>query len=145
MKIAIIGEYIRANSISIIDIFYFRRKYSKIHWRRFLYSSYQTLQRFLAQTPTVKAPTTCDELCKGKSSLLEGIFVANSSLFQVLSSFLPIHNSLMLWLLDMPLAWSFYFHTAFVIMSLGSFQGIVLLIILISGLCCRWAYRHKLT
>ncbi|WZZ64739.1 hypothetical protein YC2023_076109 [Brassica napus] len=34
--------------------------------------SYQTLQRFLAQTPTVKAPTTCDELCKGKSSLLEG-------------------------------------------------------------------------
>ncbi|KAL1193011.1 hypothetical protein V5N11_009424 [Cardamine amara subsp. amara] len=57
------------------------------------YTSYQTLQRFLAETATgnatAEATTTCDELCKFKSSLLEGILV-----------------------------------------------GLVLLIILISGLCC---------
>ncbi|XP_010462408.1 PREDICTED: uncharacterized protein LOC104742995 [Camelina sativa] len=43
------------------------------------YTSYQTLQRFLAETATgnatVNATTTCDELCKFKSSLLEGILV----------------------------------------------------------------------
>jgi hypothetical protein len=43
------------------------------------YTSYKTLQRFLAETATGnttdKATTTCDELCKFKSSLLEGILV----------------------------------------------------------------------
>ncbi|EOA36076.1 hypothetical protein CARUB_v10009805mg [Capsella rubella] len=43
------------------------------------YTSYQTLQRFLAETATgnatANATTTCDELCKFKSSLLEGILV----------------------------------------------------------------------
>ncbi|CAH2033455.1 unnamed protein product [Thlaspi arvense] len=68
------------------------------------YTSYKTLQRFLAETATgnttVKATTTCDELCKFKSSLLEGILVS------------------------------------VLIRSVASSQGIVLLIILISGLCC---------
>ncbi|EFH68099.1 hypothetical protein ARALYDRAFT_314773 [Arabidopsis lyrata subsp. lyrata] len=43
------------------------------------YTSYQTLQRFLAEAATgnttAEATTTCDELCKFKSSLLEGILV----------------------------------------------------------------------
>lgn len=43
------------------------------------YTSYKTLQRLLAETATGnttdKASTTCDELCKFKSSLLEGILV----------------------------------------------------------------------
>ncbi|ESQ29911.1 hypothetical protein EUTSA_v10011977mg, partial [Eutrema salsugineum] len=43
------------------------------------YTPYQTLQRFLAETATgnttAEASTTCDELCKFKSSLLEGILV----------------------------------------------------------------------
>ncbi|KAH0904732.1 hypothetical protein HID58_044235, partial [Brassica napus] len=43
------------------------------------YTSYKTLQRFLAESgtgnSTVGVATTCDELCKFKSSLLEGILV----------------------------------------------------------------------
>ncbi|KAH0934175.1 hypothetical protein HID58_011292 [Brassica napus] len=44
------------------------------------YTSYKTLQRFLAESATgnsssVGVSTTCDELCKFKSSLLEGILV----------------------------------------------------------------------
>ncbi|KAG2317890.1 hypothetical protein Bca52824_021012 [Brassica carinata] len=43
------------------------------------YTSYKTLQRFLAESgsgnSTVGVSTTCDELCKFKSSLLEGILV----------------------------------------------------------------------
>ncbi|XP_048601199.1 uncharacterized protein LOC106377532 isoform X2 [Brassica napus] len=43
------------------------------------YTSYKTLQRFLAESgtgnSTVGVVTTCDELCKFKSSLLEGILV----------------------------------------------------------------------
>ncbi|CAH8349027.1 unnamed protein product [Eruca vesicaria subsp. sativa] len=43
------------------------------------YTSYKTLQRFLAESGTgnssVGVSTTCDELCKFKSSLLEGILV----------------------------------------------------------------------
>ncbi|CAH2053822.1 unnamed protein product [Thlaspi arvense] len=43
------------------------------------YTSYKTLQRFLAESgtgnSTVGVTTTCDELCKFKSSLLEGILV----------------------------------------------------------------------
>ncbi|KAF8052439.1 hypothetical protein N665_1559s0011 [Sinapis alba] len=43
------------------------------------YTSYKTLQRFLAESATgnstVGVATTCDELCKFKSSLLEGILV----------------------------------------------------------------------
>ncbi|XP_010543037.1 PREDICTED: uncharacterized protein LOC104816065 [Tarenaya hassleriana] len=57
------------------------------------YTSYQTLQRFLAESAagnsSLNVTTTCDEVCKFKSSLLEGVLV-----------------------------------------------GIVLLLILISGLCC---------
>ncbi|XP_010552293.1 PREDICTED: uncharacterized protein LOC104822689 [Tarenaya hassleriana] len=57
------------------------------------YTSYQTLQRFLAESAagnsSVNAITTCDEVCRFKASLLEGVLV-----------------------------------------------GIVLLLILISGLCC---------
>jgi len=43
------------------------------------YTSYKTLQRFLAETAkgnsTPEIATGCDELCKFKSSLLEGILV----------------------------------------------------------------------
>ncbi|CAN8270143.1 unnamed protein product [Cochlearia groenlandica] len=43
------------------------------------YTSYKTLQRFLAESGTdnntLGVTTTCDELCKFKSSLLEGILV----------------------------------------------------------------------
>ncbi|CAN8259499.1 unnamed protein product [Cochlearia groenlandica] len=43
------------------------------------YTSYKTLQRFLAEgatgNSTAGVTTTCDELCKFKSSLLEGILV----------------------------------------------------------------------
>ncbi|CAF1934977.1 hypothetical protein Bca4012_074381 [Brassica carinata] len=43
------------------------------------YTSYKTLQRFLAESATGNSTagvsTTCDELCKFKSSLLEGILV----------------------------------------------------------------------
>ena len=46
------------------------------------YTSYKTLQRFLAESATgnstVGVSTTCDELCKFKSSLLEGILVVRS-------------------------------------------------------------------
>lgn len=43
------------------------------------YTSYQTLQRFLAESAagnsSANATTTCDEVCKFKSSLLEGVLV----------------------------------------------------------------------
>ena len=49
------------------------------------YTSYKTLQRFLAESgtgnSTVGVATTCDELCKFKSSLLEGILVVRTLLF----------------------------------------------------------------
>lgn len=50
------------------------------------YTSYKTLQRFLAESATgnsssVGVSTTCDELCKFKSSLLEGILVVRKLLF----------------------------------------------------------------
>lgn len=62
------------------------------------YTSYKTLQRFLAETAkgnsTPEVTTGCDELCKFKSSLLEGILVVRSYSFTLCyASDLGFHRS----------------------------------------------------
>ena len=114
------------------------------------YTSYKTLQRFLAESATGNSTagvsTTCDELCKFKSSLLEGILVVRSySLLRFCFHLWTSQNWLQLiWqtLIRIKLIWFYLLSLienpliCLFLVVIFFLQGIVFLLILISGLCC---------
>lgn len=86
------------------------------------YPSIREVGRFLAEASNGSSNSTCDGVCQIKSSLLEGLLVVSSISY---SPPIAVH-------------WSPFYrrnHNCFCSSS-WLIQGIVLLVILISGLCC---------
>lgn len=87
------------------------------------YPSYRQVDRFLAEKSGNSSDDgKCDGVCQIKSSMLEGLFVV---------SWLSLLILLTYWLI-----WTLYIFVKTISYGFVMFQGLVLLVILISGLCC---------